>query len=77
MRVQGNCRTLHTGDDYRLLVVGNHSGRGRLARAGTVIGDGRSTIRELVDEVNRDPRRSDGHGSVLSFIKLTRLPWVC
>ena len=26
--------------------------------------------RELVAEVNRDPRRSDGHATVLSFIKL-------
>jgi len=34
------------------------------------VGDGRSTIRELVDLVNQDPRRSDGHSTVLSFIKL-------
>jgi len=58
------------GDDYRLLVIG-----GRLAAAARrepahVIGDGRSTIGELVAEVNRDPRRSDGHATVLSFIKL-------
>jgi cyanophycin synthetase len=35
-----------------------------------VVGDGKSTISELVEQVNRDPRRSDGHGSVLSKIKL-------
>ncbi|HEU0116573.1 MAG TPA: Mur ligase family protein, partial [Thermomicrobiales bacterium] len=35
-----------------------------------VIGDGRSTIAQLVAEVNRDPRRSDGHATVLSFIRL-------
>jgi cyanophycin synthetase len=35
-----------------------------------VIGDGKSTVRELVDEVNRDPLRSDGHATVLSRIKL-------
>src|SRR5262249_13805476 len=29
-----------------------------------------STIRELVAEVNKDPRRSDGHATVLSWIKL-------
>ena len=28
------------------------------------------TVRQLVDEVNKDPRRSDGHSTVLSFIKL-------
>src|SRR5262249_56581201 len=35
-----------------------------------VVGDGRSTITELVAEVNKDPRRSDGHATVLSFITL-------
>jgi cyanophycin synthetase len=35
-----------------------------------VVGDGRSTINELVAQVNQDPRRSDGHGTVLSRIRL-------
>jgi cyanophycin synthetase len=35
-----------------------------------VVGDGRSTIAELVALVNQDPRRSDGHGTVLSIIRL-------
>jgi cyanophycin synthetase len=35
-----------------------------------VIGDGRSTITQLVEGANRDPRRSDGHSTALSFIKL-------
>ena len=59
-----------TGDDYRLLVVGNQLVAAAWREPANVIGDGHSTIRELVDEVNRDPRRSDGHGSVLSFIKI-------
>src|SRR5262249_44356547 len=35
-----------------------------------VIGDGLSTIQQLIEEANRDPRRSDGHGTALSFIKI-------
>src|SRR5262249_54152463 len=27
-------------------------------------------VRQLADEVNKDPRRSDGHATVLSFIKI-------
>src|SRR5690606_27699042 len=39
---------------------------------GRVIGDGRRTIAELVDEVNRDPRRGVGHEKVLTRIELDR-----
>src|SRR5579875_145213 len=58
------------GDDYRLLVVGGRVVAAARREPAHVIGDGRSTIRELVAEVNCDPRRSDGHATVLSFIKL-------
>ncbi len=58
------------GDDYRLLVIGGRLVAAALREPAHVIGDGRSTITELVAEVNRDPRRSDGHATVLSFIKL-------
>jgi cyanophycin synthetase len=59
-----------SGDDYRFLVINNQLVAAAHREPAHVIGDGRSTIRELVEEVNRDPRRSDGHGTVLSFIKL-------
>jgi cyanophycin synthetase len=58
------------GSDYRLLVVGDRLIAAALREPAHVVGDGRSTITELVAEVNRDPRRSDGHATVLSFIKL-------
>ncbi len=35
-----------------------------------VIGDGIHTVRELVDEVNKDPRRGDGHATSLTKIRL-------
>ncbi len=62
-----------TGQDYRLLVIG-----GRLVAAARrdppfVIGDGRQTIRELVNEVNQDPRRSEGHATILTKIRLDEI----
>jgi cyanophycin synthetase len=58
------------GSDYRLLVIGDRLVAAALREPAHVVGDGRSTITELVAEVNRDPRRSDGHATVLSYIKL-------
>ena len=58
------------GDDYRLLVVD-----GRLIAAARrdppmVIGDGTLTVGQLVEMVNRDPRRGDGHATPLTRIRL-------
>jgi cyanophycin synthetase len=58
------------GEDYRLLVVGDRLVAAALREPAHVIGDGRSTVAELVEVVNRDPRRSDGHGTVLTRIRL-------
>ncbi|HEX7642494.1 MAG TPA: cyanophycin synthetase [Burkholderiaceae bacterium] len=57
------------GDDFRCLVVG-----GRLVAAARrdppqVIGDGKHTVRELVEEVNKDPRRGTGHATSLTKIR--------
>ena len=38
-----------------------------------VIGDGKSTIQELIDEVNKDPRRGYGHENVLTQITTNEL----
>src|SRR3954468_11762580 len=38
-----------------------------------VVGDGVSTIRQLVDEVNRDPRRGEGHENVMTRIRIDTL----
>jgi cyanophycin synthetase len=58
------------GADHRLLVVGDQVVAAALREPAQVLGDGRSTIAQLVAEVNRDPRRSDGHATSLSWIKL-------
>lgn len=58
------------GADYRLLVIGDRMVAAARRDPAQVIGDGKSTIRQLVDEVNRDPRRSDGHSTVMSHIRM-------
>ncbi len=72
-REEGTCIMVEKfapGADYRLLVVGERMVAAARREAAQVIGDGRSTIRQLVDEVNRDPRRGDDHATVLSKISL-------
>ncbi len=58
------------GADYRLLVVGDRVVAAARREPAQVIGNGQSTIRQLIDEVNRDPRRGDDHATVLSKLKL-------
>jgi cyanophycin synthetase len=58
------------GADHRLLVIGGQVAAAALREPAQVVGDGRSTIARLVEKANRDPRRSDGHATALSFIKL-------
>ncbi|MFO0123919.1 MAG: cyanophycin synthetase family protein, partial [Inhella sp.] len=51
------------GSDFRLLVVGNQLVAAARRDPPQVSGDGVHTVRELVDEVNKDPRRGDGHAT--------------
>lgn len=59
-----------TGRDYRILVINGQVVAVAERVPGHVIGDGTHTIRELVDLVNRDPRRGIGHEKVLTRIEL-------
>ncbi|RMX15366.1 cyanophycin synthetase [Vandammella animalimorsus] len=58
------------GQDYRLLVVGSRLAAAARREPPQVIGDGQHSVRELVDIVNLDPRRSDGHATSLTRIRL-------
>ncbi len=62
-----------TGRDYRLLVINNVLVAAALRTPAHVIGDGKSTVRELVDKVNEDPRRGYGHENVLTMITINDL----
>jgi cyanophycin synthetase len=59
-----------TGDDHRLLVVNGVLVAATRRTPGAVTGDGSHTIAELVDIVNRDPRRGIGHEKVLTRLDL-------
>ncbi len=60
------------GFDHRMLVVNNELVAVAKRVPGHVRGDGKSTISELVDVVNDDPRRGIGHEKVLTRLELDR-----
>ena len=57
------------GHDYRLLVIGNKLVAAARRDPPHVVGDGVHTVRELVEEINKDPRRGSGHGTSLTKIR--------
>lgn len=57
------------GNDFRLLVVGDRLVAAARRDPPQVIGDGQHTVRELVDIVNADPRRGEGHATSLTKIR--------
>ncbi len=58
------------GNDHRVLVVNGEVVAVAERVPAHVVGDGRHSVRELVDEINRDPRRGEGHENVMTRIKL-------
>ena len=58
-----------SGQDHRMLVVGNKLIAAARREPPMVIGDGVHTVRNLVDRVNRDPRRGTGHATSLTKIR--------
>ncbi|MFK7773340.1 MAG: cyanophycin synthetase [Saprospiraceae bacterium] len=62
-----------TGDDYRLLVIDYKLVAAAKRTPAHVIGDGKSTVQELIDEVNKDPRRGFGHEKVLTMITVNEM----
>ena len=61
------------GHDWRLLVIGDKLIAAARRDPPLVIGDGTHTVRELVDIVNSDPRRSDGHATSLTKIRFDEI----
>ncbi|MEZ4798135.1 MAG: cyanophycin synthetase [Flavobacteriaceae bacterium] len=62
-----------TGEDYRLLVINHKLVAAAKRTPAHVIGNGKSTVQELIDEVNKDPRRGYGHENVLTQITVNEL----
>ena len=57
-----------TGNDYRFLMINCKLVAAAQRSPASVTGDGHSTIFELIEKVNRDPLRGEGHASVLTKI---------
>lgn len=58
------------GRDYRILVVGGQIVAVAERVPARVVGNGESTIAELIEAVNRDPRRGVGHEKVMTRIAI-------
>ena len=54
------------GSDFRMLVVGNQLVAAARREPPMVIGDGVHSVHELVELVNQDPRRGEGHATSLT-----------
>ncbi|MDP5339039.1 MAG: cyanophycin synthetase [Nodularia sp. (in: cyanobacteria)] len=62
----------YVGRDHRVLVVDGKVVAVAERVPAHVVGNGRSTIADLVEETNQDPNRGDGHDKILTKIELDR-----
>ena len=58
-----------SGQDHRMLVIGNKLVAAARREPPLVVGDGVRTVRQLVEQVNSDPRRGEGHATSLTKIR--------
>lgn len=61
------------GFDFRLLVINHKFVAAAKRTPAHVVGDGKSTISELIEKVNEDPRRGYGHENVLTEITVNQM----
>ncbi len=59
-----------TGQDHRVLVINYKFVAAAIRKPAAVTGDGKSTIQQLIDKTNEDPRRGYGHEKTLTQIKV-------
>lgn len=60
------------GFDFRVLVIDNKMVAAALRNPAHVKGDGHSSIQQLIDRENMDPKRGFGHENVLTLISVDR-----
>jgi cyanophycin synthetase len=65
------------GSDYRLLVIGDKMVAAARREPPQVTGDGEHSVRELVEQVNADPRRGEGHATSLTKIRFDEIAIAC
>jgi cyanophycin synthetase len=61
------------GCDHRILVINNKFTAAARREPAEVVGDGKSTIADLIDEVNQDPRRGIGHEKILTRLEIDNM----
>ncbi|MEW6366293.1 MAG: cyanophycin synthetase [Acidobacteriota bacterium] len=59
------------GNDYRVLVIAGKFIAAAQRIPANVVGDGKHTIKELIDAENKNPRRGHGHSNVMTLLKVT------
>ncbi|MDF5712442.1 MAG: cyanophycin synthetase [Rhizonema sp. NSF051] len=62
----------YVGRDHRVLVVDGKLVAVAERVPANVIGDGKTSIFDLIEETNKDPNRGDGHDNILTKIELDR-----
>ncbi|MEM9706563.1 MAG: cyanophycin synthetase [Pseudomonadota bacterium] len=65
--------TMIPGDDYRLLVVDGELVAAAKRMPAHVVGDGKSSVSDLVDIENQNPRRGVGHENMLTRLELDKV----
>jgi cyanophycin synthetase len=65
------------GSDFRFLVIGDRLVAAARREPPQVIGDGVRSVRELVEQVNSDPRRGVGHATSLTKIRFDEIALGC
>lgn len=65
------------GNDFRLLVVGDKLVAAARREPPKVVGDGVSSVAQLVEQVNKDPRRGSGHSTSLTKIRFDDIAKEC
>jgi len=65
------------GSDYRMLVIGDKLVAAARREPALVVGDGVHTVRQLVDTVNADPLRGEGHSYPLTRIRIDEVAMSC
>jgi len=61
------------GYDHRILVINNKFTAAARREPTPLIGNGKSSIKELIDKVNQDPRRGIGHEKILTRLEIDNM----
>ena len=62
-----------SGADYRMLVINGKFIAAARRDPASIVGDGSSTIQELIEKINLDPNRGFGHEKTLTRIKIDNM----